>query len=259
MVNASDIYAMGGRPLAIVDTLFSPGAAAAEPLLAGLADGARKFGVPVVGGHTNLKSPYAALSVAVMGRARRLLTSFDGAPGRRAGRRHRPAGRDAPGPPVLERQLAATPGAPARPTTSCSPQIAEAGLCAAAKDISMGGLVGTALMLLEGSGVGATLSLEAVPRPPGVPWETMAAGVPELRLPAVGAARAVRRRAGDVRRARDRRRPRRPRRCQPPAHAGRGRRERAGLGSRRPAADRLRSGRERRAVMSARAATAAPQ
>ena len=36
----------------------------------------------------------------------------------------------------------------------------------------MGGLVGTTLMLLEASGVGATLSFEAVPRPPRIPWST---------------------------------------------------------------------------------------
>ncbi|MES1166222.1 MAG: AIR synthase related protein, partial [Verrucomicrobiota bacterium] len=53
MVNASDIYAMGGRPLAIVDALFAASAEAAEPLLQGLADGAARFGVPVVGGDTN--------------------------------------------------------------------------------------------------------------------------------------------------------------------------------------------------------------
>ena len=35
----------------------------------------------------------------------------------------------------------------------------------------MGGLVGTLLMLLEASGVGATVALEAIPRPAGVPWE----------------------------------------------------------------------------------------
>jgi AIR synthase-related protein len=170
MVNASDIYAMGGRPLAIVDTLFSPGAAAAEPLLAGLADGARTFGVPVVGGHTNLKSPYAALSVAVMGRARRLLTSFAARPGDELCAAIDLRGEMHQGHPFWNASLAATP-ARLRADYELLPQIAEAGLCAAAKDISMGGLAGTALMLLEGSGVGATLSLDAVPRPPGVPLE----------------------------------------------------------------------------------------
>jgi AIR synthase-related protein len=170
MVNASDIYAMGGRPLAIVDTLFSPGAAAAEPLLAGLADGARRFGVPVVGGHTNLKSPYAALSVAVMGRARRLLTSFAARAGDELvmavdlrGEMHQSH--------LFWNASLSAPPARLRADYELLPEIAEAGLCAAAKDVSMGGLAGTALMLLEGSGVGATLTLDAVPRPPGVPWE----------------------------------------------------------------------------------------
>ena len=57
MVNASDVYAMGGRPLAIVDALYATDEAAAEPLWLGLADAAARFGVPIVGGHTNLHSP----------------------------------------------------------------------------------------------------------------------------------------------------------------------------------------------------------
>jgi selenophosphate synthetase-related protein len=45
------------------------------------------------------------------------------------------------------------------------PALAEAGLCDAGKDISMAGVLGTALMLLECSGVGAQLDLAALPRP----------------------------------------------------------------------------------------------
>jgi selenophosphate synthetase-related protein len=48
------------------------------------------------------------------------------------------------------------------------PQLAEDGLCDAAKDISMAGALGTTLMLLEGSGVGAEIDLPALPQPPGV-------------------------------------------------------------------------------------------
>jgi selenophosphate synthetase-related protein len=44
-------------------------------------------------------------------------------------------------------------------------------LCAAAKDISMGGALGTLLMLLECSGVGARAELERLPIPPGVELE----------------------------------------------------------------------------------------
>jgi hypothetical protein len=51
------------------------------------------------------------------------------------------------------------------------PELAESGLCAAAKDISMGGVLGTLLMLLETSGIGATVELERIALPDGVPLE----------------------------------------------------------------------------------------
>jgi hypothetical protein len=55
------------------------------------------------------------------------------------------------------------------------PQLAESGLCDAAKDISMAGTLGTALMLLECSRVGARIDLEHIPKPADVPlarWVT---------------------------------------------------------------------------------------
>jgi len=45
------------------------------------------------------------------------------------------------------------------------PALAEAGLCDAAKDISMAGLPGTAMMLLECSQAGAVIDVAAIPRP----------------------------------------------------------------------------------------------
>ena len=171
LVNVSDVYAMGGRPLAIVDALYASDAPSAEPIWAGMADAAARLGVPVVGGHTNLHSPYPALAAAVLGRARRLLTSFDAHAGDELiaafdlrGRMH---GRY----PFWN---ASTEAPPERLQADYQllPQLAEDGVAAAGKDISMGGVVGTAVMLLEASGVGATLSLEAMPRPPGIPWES---------------------------------------------------------------------------------------
>ena len=171
MVNASDVYAMGGRPLAIVDAIFAGGADAAAPIWQGMADAAERFQIPIVGGHTNLRSPYVALAAAVLGRARRILTSFDARPGDDLvvavylrGRMH----------PRHAFWNASTDAAPARLRADCAllPRIAEEGMASAAKDISMGGIVGTTLMLCEASGVGATLRLEAIPRPDSVPWET---------------------------------------------------------------------------------------
>jgi selenophosphate synthetase-related protein len=51
------------------------------------------------------------------------------------------------------------------------PAIAEAGLSLAAKDISQGGIVGTAAMLAECSGVGIDIDLNAIPKPDGVALE----------------------------------------------------------------------------------------
>ena len=47
--------------------------------------------------------------------------------------------------------------------------VANAGLAVAAKDISMAGLVGSLAMLLEWGTFGATVDLDALPAPPGVP------------------------------------------------------------------------------------------
>jgi len=153
MVNASDVYAMGGRPLAIVDTLFATSAAAAEPLLLGMNDAAARFGVPVV-----------------LGRAKRLLTSFDAQPGDHLVAAIDLRGQMHPRHAFWNASLEAPPER-LRADYAVLPELAEAGLAVAAKDVSMGGLIGTALMLLESSGVGATLSLDGIPRPAGVSWE----------------------------------------------------------------------------------------
>jgi AIR synthase-related protein len=170
MVNASDIYAMGGRPLAIVDALFAGSDEAARPLWLGMSDAAARFGVPIVGGHTNLHSPYPALAAAVLGRAKRLLTSFDARPGHTLVAAIDLRGRMHPRHAFWNASLDGS-AERLRADYAVLPALAEAGLAGAAKDISMGGLVGTALMLLEASGVGATLALGEIPRPEGVPLE----------------------------------------------------------------------------------------
>ena len=168
MVNVSDIYAMGGRPTAVVDALWSAGMQHADAMLAGMAEASVKYGVPIVGGHSNQRSARPQLAVAILGRARRLLTSFAARPGDLLvmavdlrGDFHDPF-------PFWDASSPA-PGARLRADLEVLPELAEAGLCDAAKDISMAGAIGTALMLLECSKVGATIDLDAIPRPEGVP------------------------------------------------------------------------------------------
>jgi AIR synthase-related protein len=168
MVNVSDIAAMGGRPVAVVDALWSTDAATAAPVLQGLAAAAERYGVPVVGGHTNQRASSGQLAVAIVGRARKLLTSFDARAGDVLLMAVDLRGEFMEPHPFWNASTSA-PGERLRGDLDILPGLAEDGLCDAAKDISMAGAIGTALMLLEGSRVGAIVDVAAIPRPPQVP------------------------------------------------------------------------------------------
>ena len=167
MVNLSDIAAMGGRATAIVDALWASGAEAAEPIVAGMRAAAEAYSVPIVGGHSNLKTAQSQLAVAVLGKAKALLTSFDATPGDRLimAVDLRGAFRE----PFNNWQAAlAAPPDRLRADLALMAELAERGLSRAAKDISQAGIVGTAAMLAECSGVGIAIDLDAIPLPPGV-------------------------------------------------------------------------------------------
>ncbi len=164
MVNVSDVLAMGGRPIAVVDAVWAEGEAGAEQMLAGLRAAAEAYGVPIVGGHTNLRTNGAQLSVAILGRAHHLLTSFDARPGDDIvaavdlrGQYREPFNN-------WESALSAPP-ARLRGDMEILPAIAALGLARAAKDISQGGIIGTAAMLADCSGVGMRIDIAAIPIP----------------------------------------------------------------------------------------------
>ncbi|MGB3612488.1 MAG: sll0787 family AIR synthase-like protein [Elainellaceae cyanobacterium] len=168
MVNISDIYAMGGYPLAVVDALWSQTPEETRPIWDGMTAASRTFNVPIVGGHSNYHSPYSALAVSILGQAKTLITSFNAQPNDVLllavdldGQAH----------PKYPFWNAAThkDGATLQANLKILPTLAERGWCDAGKDVSMGGLIGTLLMLLETSGVGARLILDDVPAPKGLP------------------------------------------------------------------------------------------
>lgn len=170
MVNVSDIYAMGGRPIAVVDALWSDGATQAKPILEGMATAAQVYGVPVVGGHSNLRNDRPQLSVAILGRAQKLLSSFAAKPEQQL-----LAAIDLRG-HFREPYLwwdASTGASPERLRQDLEllPTLAETGLCASAKDISNAGVIGTLLMLLECSGLGGVIDINAIPRPADIDLE----------------------------------------------------------------------------------------
>jgi AIR synthase-related protein len=179
MVNISDVVAMGGRPVAVVDAVWADGEHGAAPVLEGMRAAAETFGVPVVGGHTNIRTDRSQLSVAILGRAKKLLTSFDAKPGDVliAAIDHRGRYRE-----PFNNWDAATDAPPARLRGDLEilPEIAEAGLALAAKDISQGGIVGTAIMLAECSGVGLDIDVSAIPLPSGVSLERWLATFPSF-------------------------------------------------------------------------------
>ncbi len=179
MVNVSDVAAMGGRPIAVVDAIWSQDDAHAGPVLAGLAEASSRYGVPVIGGHTNTRASANLLSVAILGRAKKLLTSFDAKPGETIiaaidlrGRMRDPA-------PYWDASSGADP-ARLRGDLEILPDIAEANFCVAGKDISMAGSVGTALMLLESSRLGGVIDPYKIPRPPEIPLERWLTAFPSF-------------------------------------------------------------------------------
>ncbi|SMC71095.1 sll0787 family AIR synthase-like protein [Rhizobium sp. RU36D] len=179
MVNISDIAAMGGRPVAVVDAVWAAGEEGAAPILDGMRAASAAFGVPIVGGHTNIRTDRGQLSVAILGRAKRLLTSFDAKPGDLliAAIDHRGRYRE-----PFNNWEAATSAPPERlrGDLDMMAEIAEAGLAVAAKDISQGGIIGTAIMLAECSGVGIDIDLEAIALPSGVTMSRWLATFPSF-------------------------------------------------------------------------------
>ena len=165
MVNVSDVAAMGGRPVAIADVLWTPSLDKSAAIWDGISAASRAFNVPIVGGHTtvtDMRSPFVA--AAVVGKARKLLTSFDAKPGDALLSVVDLRGEWRSEKPFWNASVSAPPDR-LRADLELLPQLAERGWCQAAKDISNGGIIGTLGMLLNCSAVGAELFVHRLPRP----------------------------------------------------------------------------------------------
>jgi hypothetical protein len=168
LVNANDIAAMGGVPVAAVNVLSCGDAGVRSLMVKGMKEACLKFGVPMVGGHLHPDTAYAAVDVAMVGvttRSRLVLSS-----GARVG--------DAV---VFAMDLEGrfTPGVPYSWDTTSRKRPAEvqarlgtmnrlAPMLTAGKDISNPGSLGTLGMLLEASSKGASVDIGSIPRPRGV-------------------------------------------------------------------------------------------
>lgn len=169
VANVNDIAAMGGRPLAIVDTVVAP-EDQARAVLAGLAHAADLYGVPIVGGHLTVTEGPPSVSAFVVGEVEVPLTATNVSAGQTLLLAACLDGhlRDDFGfYPSFERR-----GTAVRGDIAVLRRVAEHGVAVAAKDVSMAGMLGTLGMLLQPSGCGATVDVDLVPRPDDVPIET---------------------------------------------------------------------------------------
>ena len=170
VTNVSDVRAMGGRPLALVDMLISPDRDHADTVLDGIAWASERLGVPVVGGHVTIGHA-PALSASCTGVATRPLHGGAARPGDvllgAVARDGRYMSETRPFFTALHDR------APEQLRTDGDAlvEVAEQGLCHAARDVSMPGVAGSLLQMIEGAGCGATLDLDRLPRPPDADLE----------------------------------------------------------------------------------------
>jgi thiamine-monophosphate kinase len=178
-VNASDIAAMGGRPLwALLSVAFPPGldAAFAAGLNRGLKAAARRFGFSVVGGDTCASDSGVVLSLALVGASGPRLLTRDGArpgdllyvTGHLGASALGLAALERKGPPPARGPLGGCARRHLRPEPRLAfgAALARAGVASSAMDVS-DGLSRDLGRLCSASGTGAEVRAAALPVRPG--------------------------------------------------------------------------------------------
>ncbi|HIH98846.1 MAG TPA: methanogenesis marker 2 protein [Thermoplasmata archaeon] len=170
LVNVNDIYAMGGTPLAMVETVSIRDFNAYRKVMAGVAMAIKKFDVPMVGGHTHPDSNYAAIDIAILGSVKRgdVILSSTAQPGDEIvfavdldGRINRKF-------PYAWDTTFFKDSKTLRKQTSVMNDLAYKHLLTSGKDISNPGSLGSLGMLLETSNVGAVVDITRIPKPKNV-------------------------------------------------------------------------------------------
>src|SRR5690349_16038688 len=170
VTNVSDVRAMGARPLALVDMLVSPDHEHANSVLEGIAWAADKLGVDVVGGHLTIGHE-PALSASCTGFARTPLRASAAKPGDQLVAAFATEGRWMSDTQPFWTSLHDRDPAQLRSDGDALVEIAERGLAHAARDVSMPGIAGSLLQMIEGAGCGANLVTDEIPRPEKAPVE----------------------------------------------------------------------------------------
>ncbi len=167
MVTVNDIYAMGGRPIGMVNVLACGDDEQRAQIVEGIRKGCEKLRVPMLGGHlhpdASLDTP--SLAVAILGWAKRVIQSHLAQLGDDlvfaadlTGRKgcHSVVSWDANSGKSTDELL---------DRLGVLPVIAELGWAHAAKDVSNAGLIGTVSIMMENSAKGAIIDMSSIPLP----------------------------------------------------------------------------------------------
>ncbi|WP_423792665.1 methanogenesis marker 2 protein [Methanocaldococcus indicus] len=167
LVNCMDIAAMGGRCLGMTNIISIKDKDICKKVLDGVKDGIKKFGVPMVGGHTHPDAQCNVLDVAITGIAKRnyLLRSDSAKVGDKIVFAYDLDGR------IYKSFLLNWDTTTMKPKKLIKAQlnamvdIAENKLANSCKDISNPGAIGTLGMLLEVSKKGGIVDITKIPKP----------------------------------------------------------------------------------------------
>jgi len=172
VVNVNDVVAKGARPLGYAHVLSSSSPSVRRQIINGIKHGIDKYGLKFLKGHTHPDTSYDAVDAAVIGVAHNILSSATAKP---------------KGSLIVTIDLDGNFGLKSWVKTFDSIHlktreqvltrleaiihIAEKKLAHACRDISGPGVVGTIGMLCESSRVGATINLDAIPKPENLELE----------------------------------------------------------------------------------------
>lgn len=167
LVNINDIAAMGGIPLAMVDILSMKDQKICAQVMKGVEAAIRKFGVPLVGGHTHPDCDYHAIDVAILGTAKRneVVYSHTAEVGDDIIFAMDLDGFYPDAIPYAWDTTTRKEGEVVRKQILIINRISSLGLLHSGKDMSNPGSIGTLGMLLETSGKGGYVDIDKIPRP----------------------------------------------------------------------------------------------
>ncbi|MET0448303.1 MAG: MSMEG_0567/sll0787 family protein [Aeromicrobium sp.] len=161
LVNLNDISAMGASPVGLLDAVGARDASFAKRIFRGLRAASQAWGVPVLGGHTQLGVP-ASLSVTALGRTDRPVPGGGANPGESLRLTADLGGEWRPGYTGSQWDSSSHRRADElRALADVVPSLRPT----AAKDVSMTGVIGTTGMLAEASGCKAVLDMDDIPMP----------------------------------------------------------------------------------------------